>query len=192
MPNIQTEEPDSLTPEQVAEKLQMNASVVRRMLAEGKLPGRRVGRIWRVSARALRDFIEGSSPASATMTKEAETPSQRFERQIREGCVKVLEAATHPAKFNQVEPLSPERLLSISEWDRRLLGVCADALAVCRTQKYTPVEDMIDSILTAYSHGEMGDYWKEIMEQHSKSVQDHIEGARLMLRQFPAEVLGSL
>jgi excisionase family DNA binding protein len=52
-------EPEYLTPAQVAEKLQMNARVVRRMLAEGKLPGKRVGRIWRVSAHALRDFIEG-------------------------------------------------------------------------------------------------------------------------------------
>jgi excisionase family DNA binding protein len=52
-------EPEYLTPAQVAEKLQMNARVVRRMLAEGTLPGKRVGRIWRVSAHALRDFIEG-------------------------------------------------------------------------------------------------------------------------------------
>jgi len=52
-----------LTPEQVAEKLQMNPRVVRRMLADGKIPGRRVGRIWRVSAQALRDFIEGKPAA---------------------------------------------------------------------------------------------------------------------------------
>jgi excisionase family DNA binding protein len=52
-------EPEYLTAAQAAAKLQMNARVVRRMLADGKLPGKRVGRIWRVSANALRDFIEG-------------------------------------------------------------------------------------------------------------------------------------
>jgi len=188
-----------LTVDEVAAHLKIHPVTLRKMLRVGLIHGIKLGiREWRIPASAVKDFIESNMPAKAERTENMpktqteETPSQRFERQIREGCVKVLEAATHPAKFNQVEPLSPERLLSISEWDRRLLGVCADALAVCRTQEYTPVEDMIDSILTAYSHGEMGDYWKEIMEQHSKSVQDHIEGARLMLRQFPAEVLGSL
>lgn len=61
-------ESEYLTPEQVAEKLQMNARVVRRMLASGKIPGKRVGRIWRVSAQGLRDFIEGKpseKPAAA-------------------------------------------------------------------------------------------------------------------------------
>jgi excisionase family DNA binding protein len=49
--------PEYLTPEQVAEMLQMNARVVRRMLAAGKLPGRRIGRLWRVSAADLKDFM---------------------------------------------------------------------------------------------------------------------------------------
>lgn len=52
-------DPDYMTPEQVAEKLQMNPRVIRRMLASGKLPGKRVGRIWRVSAAALKAYIEG-------------------------------------------------------------------------------------------------------------------------------------
>jgi excisionase family DNA binding protein len=56
-------EQEYLTPEQVAEKLQMNARVVRRMLSAGKLPGKRVGRIWRISASALKDFIEGKPVA---------------------------------------------------------------------------------------------------------------------------------
>ena len=51
------DELEYLTPEQVAEKLQMNARVVRRMLSAGRLPGKRVGRSWRVSAAALREFM---------------------------------------------------------------------------------------------------------------------------------------
>jgi len=123
-------------------------------------------------------------------THSEESLKQRFERQIREGCAAVLEAAMHPVKFDQVKPLSPERLLSISEWDRCLLGACADALAVCRSQEYTPVEDLIDTILTAYSHGWIGSDWEEISEQYNR-IRHYIAAARLMLRQFPAEVLGS-
>jgi excisionase family DNA binding protein len=56
---------DYLTPEQAAEKLQMNARVVRRMLSAGTIPGKRVGRIWRISAQALREFIEGGEKPAA-------------------------------------------------------------------------------------------------------------------------------
>lgn len=125
-----------------------------------------------------------------TRRQPQETPSQRFERQIREGCGQVIEAALHPVKHDQIQPLSPERLISISEWDRRLLGVCADALATCRAREVTPVEDLIDTLLTAYSHGEIGSEWDEIT-MHLNRIGDQIAGARLMLRQFPAEVLGS-
>ena len=52
-------EPEYLKPEQVAERLQMNASVIRRMLAAGTFPGKRVGRVWRVSAATLKAHIEG-------------------------------------------------------------------------------------------------------------------------------------
>jgi excisionase family DNA binding protein len=52
-------EPEYLTPQQVAKKLQLHAGVVRRMLAAGRLPGRRVGRVWRVSSVELREFMGG-------------------------------------------------------------------------------------------------------------------------------------
>ena len=52
-------EPEYLTPEQAAEKLQIHPKTVRRLLNEGKLPGQRVGgRHWRISATALRSYIE--------------------------------------------------------------------------------------------------------------------------------------
>jgi len=59
------DELEYLTPEQVAEKLQMNARVVRRMLSAGRLPGKRVGRIWRVSAAALREFMASDQKPKA-------------------------------------------------------------------------------------------------------------------------------
>ena len=53
------EEPEYLTPEQAAQKLQLHTKTVRRLLNEGKLPGQRIGGHWRISAAALRAYIEG-------------------------------------------------------------------------------------------------------------------------------------
>jgi excisionase family DNA binding protein len=52
-------EAEYLTPLEVAEKLRINERTVRRLLADGKLPGQRIGaKKWRISASALKDFIE--------------------------------------------------------------------------------------------------------------------------------------
>ncbi len=49
-----------LTPGEVAAKLRIHERTVRRLMAEGKLPGTRIGaRKWRVSADALKAYIEG-------------------------------------------------------------------------------------------------------------------------------------
>ena len=48
-----------LTVEQTAERLQLSVPTVRRMLREGKLPGRKLGpRQWRVPALAIKNFID--------------------------------------------------------------------------------------------------------------------------------------
>ncbi len=53
-------EDEYLTAEQVAEKLQLHPRTVRRLLANGELPGKKVGgKEWRVSAAALKAYIEG-------------------------------------------------------------------------------------------------------------------------------------
>jgi excisionase family DNA binding protein len=52
-----------LTVDQVGGRLQMHPDTVRRLLREGRLPGRKVGvREWRVSAAALKAYIEGGTP----------------------------------------------------------------------------------------------------------------------------------
>lgn len=48
------EMPDLMTAEEVAEYLRIDLTTTREMLREGKLPGRKVGRAWRV----LRDELE--------------------------------------------------------------------------------------------------------------------------------------
>ena len=50
-----------LTVEQTAERLQLSVPTVRRMLREGKLPGRKLGpRQWRVPTAAIRQFIDAA------------------------------------------------------------------------------------------------------------------------------------
>ena len=49
-----------LTAEQLAELLQVDAKTVRSLAARGELPGRKLGRHWRFSRRAVLDWLGGS------------------------------------------------------------------------------------------------------------------------------------
>jgi excisionase family DNA binding protein len=53
----QVAEPDVLTLEQLAEFLQVDEKTVRSLAAKGELPGRRLGRDWRFSRRAVLDWL---------------------------------------------------------------------------------------------------------------------------------------
>lgn len=46
-----------LTPEQTAEHLQMSRNAVYALLRQGKLPGKKIGGIWRVPIVALEEFL---------------------------------------------------------------------------------------------------------------------------------------
>lgn len=62
-----------LTVEQVAEMLQLNPQVVRQYLREGKLPGRKIGRHWRVWEEDVSGYMRQlrQSPAmEASMVHE--------------------------------------------------------------------------------------------------------------------------
>jgi excisionase family DNA binding protein len=48
-----------LTAEQLAELLQVDAKTVRSLAARGELPGRKLGRQWRFSRRAVLDWLAG-------------------------------------------------------------------------------------------------------------------------------------
>jgi excisionase family DNA binding protein len=48
-----------LTPEQVAERLQISRWTVMDYLRSGKLKGHKVGRLWRIKEQDLEDFLEG-------------------------------------------------------------------------------------------------------------------------------------
>ena len=48
-----------LTVPQAAEQLQVSERTVYEWLREGKLPGRKIGKVWRLSAEAINDFLRG-------------------------------------------------------------------------------------------------------------------------------------
>lgn len=50
-------EPDVLTPEQLAELLQVDEKTVRALAAKGDLPGRKIGREWRFSRQAVLEWL---------------------------------------------------------------------------------------------------------------------------------------
>lgn len=56
-----------LTIEQAADILHLNPQVVRQYLRQGKLPGRKVGRHWRVLEEELTAFVRGGSRQSTTV-----------------------------------------------------------------------------------------------------------------------------
>jgi excisionase family DNA binding protein len=56
----QVSSPEVLTAEQLAELLQLETSTVRALAARGEIPGRKLGREWRFSRRAVLDWLAGS------------------------------------------------------------------------------------------------------------------------------------
>lgn len=51
------------TPAQAATYLQVSERTVRRACKEGRLPAGRIGRMWRISRRALDDFLKNGLPS---------------------------------------------------------------------------------------------------------------------------------
>lgn len=50
-----------LTPEQVSDLLQVSEKTVLNWLRTGKIPGRKVGRLWRISEEAILVFLQGDN-----------------------------------------------------------------------------------------------------------------------------------
>ncbi len=57
-----------LTVSQAAEQLQVSDRTVYEWLRDGKLPGRKIGKVWRLSAAAIVDFLRGDGVGSGTNT----------------------------------------------------------------------------------------------------------------------------
>jgi len=55
---VPEEYPEILNPHQVAELLDLSVANVLRMLRNGTLPGRKIGKKWRISKRQLIAYVE--------------------------------------------------------------------------------------------------------------------------------------
>jgi excisionase family DNA binding protein len=53
------ERPEALTIDQVAERLQVNRNTVAKMIDDGVIRARNIGRHWRIPAAALAEFLDG-------------------------------------------------------------------------------------------------------------------------------------
>ncbi|HEV8718012.1 MAG TPA: helix-turn-helix domain-containing protein [Candidatus Binatia bacterium] len=51
-----------LTVQQAAEQLQVSERTVYEWLRNGKIPGRKIGKVWRLSEDAIVDFLRGEAP----------------------------------------------------------------------------------------------------------------------------------
>jgi excisionase family DNA binding protein len=70
-----------LTPEQVADRLQISRVTVMDYLRKGRLKGHRVGKLWRVKEEDLEAFLEGSTEedrADAAALDEALADPERM------------------------------------------------------------------------------------------------------------------
>jgi len=50
-----------LTVPQAAAQLQVSERTIYEWLRDGKIPGRKIGKVWRMSAEVLNDFLRGST-----------------------------------------------------------------------------------------------------------------------------------
>src|SRR5213596_2805207 len=66
-----------LTPEQVAERLQVTERTVYGWLRRGKLPALKLGRLWRIRPEDLEAFLESARPSA-----QSPSPLRRTRRSV--------------------------------------------------------------------------------------------------------------
>lgn len=65
-----------LTPEQVAERLQVTERTVYRWLTEGRLEGVRLGRLWRIRPEVFEAFLRANTPSEPGKVRILRTPGK--------------------------------------------------------------------------------------------------------------------
>jgi len=63
-------EPIGFTLEEMAEALRIHPATLAKMLREGVIPGRKIGREWRISPRAVEDWLASGDGASEAASAE--------------------------------------------------------------------------------------------------------------------------
>lgn len=59
-----------LTVDEAAEHLKVRPETIRRLLSQGKLPGNKIGRAWRIPEGALMKFLRGDEAAAPGRLEE--------------------------------------------------------------------------------------------------------------------------
>lgn len=76
-----------LTPDEVAMRLGVSSSVVRKWLGKGTLRGVRVGKLWRVPEQAIKQWFDSNNPPGRTAQARAEQVATAWgDRCGRDGC----------------------------------------------------------------------------------------------------------
>jgi excisionase family DNA binding protein len=68
-----------LTVEQAAERLQVSSKTVYVWLRAGRIPGRKIGKVWRMSEEAIVDFLRGELGKGAASAAEVVSKNGRKE-----------------------------------------------------------------------------------------------------------------
>jgi excisionase family DNA binding protein len=71
---VHTAQTKILTVQQAAEQLQVSQRTVYQWLRNGKIPGRKIGKVWRLSEDAIVDFLRGEVSEEQ---RESNSPSAR-------------------------------------------------------------------------------------------------------------------
>lgn len=71
------EQPQVLTPEEAAVALRVTPQCVREQLASGKIPGFRVGRLWRIPADQFAAYLRGEWTAAEPQQLDNIRPLRR-------------------------------------------------------------------------------------------------------------------
>lgn len=53
----------TITVEQAADRLQVKPNTIRTWIKQGRIPGRKIGRVYRIPEQALNQLVSGTSPA---------------------------------------------------------------------------------------------------------------------------------
>ena len=120
-----------LTVEQAARMLQLNPQVVRQYLREGKLPGRKVGRHWRVAEEELFGSTQGKVAPGSELARQRWLALSQEERQRRVEAARVMFAGGN----RTVDDFLREKHAETDEEERRFLNRQWESLSVEEKKK---------------------------------------------------------
>jgi len=161
-----------LTPEEVAKRLQVTERTVLQWLRDGKLPGAKLGRLWRVKESDLHEFLDYSWAIAKLEELRRERPEIRWVEGRCEECGRPLPVP------NAKEPWVCGSSC-LQSWKRKLYAVIGDdpeAEAGTRVPQVVPywltapraAGTQDEEALSAEDAAESESAWREYLEGRDK------------------------